>query len=117
MPSQRLELLFYGDSILESFRGTSRGGPCPRCARGPEVYQQHFGSKYNCTVLAISGALVQLTRRHVRSRSGTSQSSMSLRLGCGVGAAISAEYSQPDRSCQKRHSRRQDSHRVFAYRY
>ena len=54
---QRLDLLFYGDSILETFRGTSRGGPCARCIGGPEVFQQHFSSKYNSTVLAISGAL------------------------------------------------------------
>ncbi len=56
MPLQGFQLLFYGDSILETFRGTSRGGPCARCAGGPEVYAEHFGSKYRSEVLAISGA-------------------------------------------------------------
>ena len=58
---QGFEILFYGDSILETFRGTSRGGPCARCAGGPEVYAKHFGSKYRSEVLAISGMNAQLS--------------------------------------------------------
>lgn len=50
-----LDVMFYGDSIFESLRNTSRGGPCERCAGTPEVYDRHFGSKYRSQVLAISG--------------------------------------------------------------
>ena len=53
-------LIFYGDSITESWRGTdgglpAEGGkPCERCRGAPEVFDAHFG-KWNATPLAIGG--------------------------------------------------------------
>ncbi|GAB4817138.1 hypothetical protein N2152v2_004184 [Parachlorella kessleri] len=50
------ELLFYGDSILEAYRGTSRGEPCNESCEGvPEIFRDYFGSKYRAGVLAIGG--------------------------------------------------------------
>ena len=34
---QGFGILFYGDSITESWRGTDGGSPCPRCTGTPDV--------------------------------------------------------------------------------
>lgn len=53
---QGYELLFYGDSITEEWRGTDTGRVClGRCDGVPEVFHRHFGSKYRSNVLAIAG--------------------------------------------------------------
>lgn len=52
---QGYELLFYGDSITETWRGTDMGRPCSRCQGAPEVFDNYFGSKYKAEVLAVGG--------------------------------------------------------------
>eukprot|EP00884_Botryococcus_braunii_P006500 jgi/Botrbrau1/15851/Bobra.40_1s0035.1 len=53
---QGLDLVFLGDSITETWRGTDQGLPCVRCAGAPEVFDRYFGSKYNkSAVLAVGG--------------------------------------------------------------
>ncbi|CAL5224204.1 g6847 [Coccomyxa viridis] len=49
------ELVFYGDSISEDWRGTSGGIPWPIGSGTEDVFYKHFGSKYNAEVLAIAG--------------------------------------------------------------
>jgi hypothetical protein len=53
---QGVELLFYGDSITETWRGTDMGRQCSRCAGVPDVFAKYFGSKYAAEVLAVGGA-------------------------------------------------------------
>lgn len=53
-PTQGVDLLFYGDSITENWRGTSVGRPYPGGQGMPAVYQKHFGG-YKSAVLAIAG--------------------------------------------------------------
>ena len=53
---QGVDLLFYGDSITETWRGTDMGRPCSRCAGVPDVFRKHFASKYESEVLAVGGA-------------------------------------------------------------
>ena len=53
--SQGSSLVFYGDSITETWRGSDGGHPCPRCAGVPEVFQQYFGRQYSSAVLAVGG--------------------------------------------------------------
>ena len=53
---QGFELVFYGDSITETWRGTDMGRPCSRCAGVPAIFQKYFGSKYDTEVLAVGGA-------------------------------------------------------------
>ena len=52
---QGFELVFYGDSITETWRGTDMGRPCGRCARVPAIFETYFGSKYDSEVLAVGG--------------------------------------------------------------
>lgn len=54
-PLQGYDLLFYGDSITETWRGTDMGRPCSRCEGVPKVFSQYFGSKYKSEVLAVGG--------------------------------------------------------------
>ncbi|CAL5221183.1 g3329 [Coccomyxa viridis] len=49
------ELVFYGDSITETWRGTDMGRPCSRCTGVPAIFQKYFGSKYDSEVLAVGG--------------------------------------------------------------
>ncbi|BDA46856.1 probable platelet-activating factor acetylhydrolase IB subunit gamma at N-terminal half [Coccomyxa sp. Obi] len=53
--SMGYELLFYGDSITETWRGTDMGRQCSRCQGVPEVFDEYFGSKYKAEVLAVGG--------------------------------------------------------------
>lgn len=52
---QGFTVIFYGDSITESWRGTSAGGACDRCSGVPQIFQKFFTSKYPAAALAISG--------------------------------------------------------------
>ena len=52
--AQGYELIFYGDSISEDWRGTSGGFPWPIGAGTSKVFQAHF-AKYRPEVLAIAG--------------------------------------------------------------
>ncbi|KAK9789385.1 hypothetical protein WJX73_007156 [Symbiochloris irregularis] len=49
-----VELVFYGDSITESWRGTNTGQPWEPFAKTPEVFTKHYGSM-RTGVYAISG--------------------------------------------------------------
>jgi hypothetical protein len=53
---QGYELIFYGDSISEDWRGTSGGFPWPIGAGTSAVFQKFF-SQYRAEVLAIAGVL------------------------------------------------------------
>ncbi|KAK9814717.1 hypothetical protein WJX72_010374 [[Myrmecia] bisecta] len=50
-----VDIIFYGDSIIEAWRGTEMGHFCPRCRGSDAVFQQYFASKYKALVMAISG--------------------------------------------------------------
>ena len=54
---QGFELIFYGDSISEDWRGTSGGLPWPIGAGTRDVFLKHFCAKYRAEVLAIAGVL------------------------------------------------------------
>lgn len=48
------ELLFFGDSITECWRGTGIGKPSPgNCAGTPDVYDRHWRQHYNSQVFAV----------------------------------------------------------------
>lgn len=56
--AQNCRLLFLGDSITESLRGTSYGMPSTRSIGIPEVLQREFG-ELSPLALAISGDQTQ----------------------------------------------------------
>ena len=47
-------MIFYGDSITESWLGTDLCGPCQRCQGVPAVFARHY-SKFNASVMAVGG--------------------------------------------------------------
>jgi hypothetical protein len=51
--SQGLDLIWYGDSISEAFRGTGAGRPCPS-RDAQEVWRTHYASKYRNAVFACA---------------------------------------------------------------
>ena len=53
--AQGADLVFYGDSITESWLGTGCGGACGgRCDGIPKVFDDYFGN-YSRIVLAVGG--------------------------------------------------------------
>lgn len=57
LPLQGFELVFWGDSITERWRGTEMGHPCGKgkdCPASAKGFKKHFGS-YRTALLAISG--------------------------------------------------------------
>ena len=50
--ASRSKVVFLGDSITESWRGTNWGQACKRCKGVPDVFQQHFG-QHNAVALGI----------------------------------------------------------------
>ena len=70
----KLKLLFWGDSIFESFRGTSYGRSAARAAANPAVFNRHFAAE-TTAIQAISGDQTQHTlwRMAQQRRSGTAR--------------------------------------------
>lgn len=59
---QGLQIVFYGDDVVESWRGSSAGKACPACSGVPTVWGQHFGGVYRAQSYGIAGvALHPLT--------------------------------------------------------
>lgn len=52
---QGLQIVFYGDDVVESWRGSSAGKACPACSGIPTVWGQHFGSVYRAQSYGIAG--------------------------------------------------------------
>ena len=53
-----LDVIFWGDSIFEAFRGTSYGEPTERALGNPAVFQRHFAAS-SVAIQAISGDQTQ----------------------------------------------------------
>lgn len=52
---QGLQVVWYGDDLVESWRGSSAGGPCPACDGVPSMWGKHFGSLYRAQAYGIAG--------------------------------------------------------------
>eukprot|EP00208_Stichococcus_sp_RCC1054_P005884 CAMPEP_0206144262 /NCGR_PEP_ID=MMETSP1473-20131121/23537_1 /ASSEMBLY_ACC=CAM_ASM_001109 /TAXON_ID=1461547 /ORGANISM="Stichococcus sp, Strain RCC1054" /LENGTH=435 /DNA_ID=CAMNT_0053540033 /DNA_START=219 /DNA_END=1526 /DNA_ORIENTATION=- len=50
-----LQVVWYGDDLVESWRGSSAGGPCPACDGVPSMWGKHFGSLYRAQAYGIAG--------------------------------------------------------------
>ena len=54
--SQGLDVVFYGDSIIESWRGTELGVAADRAKGIPDMWGRHFGEPYNAKAFGIASA-------------------------------------------------------------
>lgn len=52
---QGLQIVFYGDDVVESWRGSSAGKACPACSGVPTIWGQHFGGVYRAQSYGIAG--------------------------------------------------------------
>ena len=52
---QALQLEFFGDSIVEAWRGSQHGQPSVRCQEGPAIFKAHFGPEYEAHAWGIAG--------------------------------------------------------------
>eukprot|EP00884_Botryococcus_braunii_P002012 jgi/Botrbrau1/11811/Bobra.0224s0013.3 len=56
LKKQVLDLIFLGDSITETWRGTDMGRECTRCEGVPDVFKEYFLRRFPRTeVLAVGG--------------------------------------------------------------
>lgn len=51
-------MIWYGDDLVESWRGTAGGGPCPACEGIPNIWGRHFGSPWLAQAYGIAGPLI-----------------------------------------------------------
>lgn len=54
---QGYDVLFYGDSITEQWRGSCVNVPYPNLRRTQDVFNDHFNRNYSSHVLAIAGKM------------------------------------------------------------
>ena len=55
MRVQHFDLIMYGDTLIEAWRGTILGEPNPRVQGCSEIFHSHFGHKYSSLAFGIAG--------------------------------------------------------------
>ena len=56
-------MIFYGDSIVESWRGTELGVAVDRAKGIPDMWGRHFGEPYNAKACGIASAQILSTQK------------------------------------------------------
>ena len=67
MPVQQFDLIMYGDTLIEAWRGTILGEPNPRVQGCSEIFHSHFGHKYSSLAFGIAGEAEGPQLKHSRS--------------------------------------------------
>ncbi len=52
---QALQLDFYGDAVVEAWRGTQHGEPHSRCQDAPDIFNAHFGREFESHAWGVAG--------------------------------------------------------------
>ena len=52
---QHYDVVMYGDTLIEAWRGTILGEPSLRVQGCSEIFHSHFGQKYSTGVYGIAG--------------------------------------------------------------
>ena len=52
---QAIQLEFYGDALVEAWRGTQHGRAHVRCEEGPEIFRSHFGRDFDSHAWGVAG--------------------------------------------------------------
>ena len=53
--AQHFDVVMYGDTLVEAWRGTILGEPSLRVQGCSEIFHSHFGHKYSTAVYGIAG--------------------------------------------------------------
>ena len=53
--AQHIDVVMYGDTLVEAWRGTILGEPSLRVQGCSEIFHSHFGHKYSTAVYGIAG--------------------------------------------------------------
>ena len=64
---QQFDLIMYGDTLIEAWRGTILGEPNPRVQGCSEIFHSHFGHKYSSLAFGIAGETEGPQLKHSRS--------------------------------------------------
>lgn len=48
-------MVFYGDDMIESWRGSAGGADSAACAGIPEMWKTHFGDRFRAQAYGIAG--------------------------------------------------------------
>ncbi|DBB18845.1 TPA: hypothetical protein ACH3X3_000434 [Trebouxia sp. C0006] len=57
--SSALQLDFYGDAVVEAWRGTQHGEPHARCLDAPDIFNAHFGKEFESHAWGVAGDAAQ----------------------------------------------------------
>lgn len=85
---QGLDILMYGDTLVEAWRGTFLGEPSIRAQGCSDIFHNHFGLKYRAAALGIAGGLCCSSshRTHLQSTAGEVRNcTVSYVCVCGAG--------------------------------
>ena len=52
---QALQLDFYGDALVEAWRGTQHGEANVRCQDAPDIFKAHFGNDFDSHAWGMAG--------------------------------------------------------------
>lgn len=52
---QGFDVLMYGDTLVEAWRGTFLGEPSSRAHGSADVFHSHFSHRWNAAALGIAG--------------------------------------------------------------
>ena len=52
---QALQVEFFGDGVVEAWRGSQHGELSVRCHEGPAIFKGHFGPDYETHAWGIAG--------------------------------------------------------------
>ena len=52
---QHFDMVMYGDTLVEAWRGTILGEPSLRVQGCSEIFHSHFGHKYSSAIYGIAG--------------------------------------------------------------
>ncbi|DBA80381.1 hypothetical protein WJX79_002842 [Trebouxia sp. C0005] len=68
--SSALQLDFYGDAVVEAWRGTQHGEPHSRCQDAPDIFDAHFGRDFESHVWGVAGDAAQHLMWRLRNGEG-----------------------------------------------
>ncbi len=85
---QALQLDFYGDAIVEAWRGTQHGEPHARCQDAPDIFDAHFGKEFDSHAWGVAGTLVSCMHRSCKASLNLNTAMKAGRIECSCAACL-----------------------------